>query len=94
MTYLYNKTQIHILIFLVLEVLFLLVHLKYLILLFIIIIASCPNSCKSNPCLFKIIVDNEAKLALKSSPGKSNLPCDKFLFKCPKCELIYKFIPM
>ena len=84
-----------------------------------IFIASSPNPCKSNPCLFKIIVDivlkeiHEdkgkvldvynfiygkliSKLASKSSLDsyKCNLPCDKFLFKCPKCELIYKFIPM
>ena len=82
-----------------------------------IIIASSPNQCKFNPCLFKIdTVSKEIhedkgkvldvsnfiydklipKLAPKSShdPYKCNLPCDKFLFKCPKCKLIYKFKPM
>ena len=52
-----NKIQIRILIFLLLEILFHLVYLEYLMLLFIIVILSSPNPCKSIPGLFKLIKD-------------------------------------
>ena len=82
---------------------------------FIIVIASNPNPCKSNPGLFKIIKDihfkkiheNQDKVPNMSSPAynkliskpackstldpyKPNFPSSKFLFKCPKCEVIPK----
>ena len=52
-----NKIQIRILIFQLLEILFHLVYLEYLMLLFIIIIVSGSNPFKSNHDLFKLIKD-------------------------------------